>query len=85
MKLTNRSKQVSNKEMTLAERVYLPAIAKGMAITIKHMFQKPATIKYPEQKRERRRAAIAGVRPGRRVQSGPARNGRGNQRGGFGD
>jgi NADH-quinone oxidoreductase subunit I len=52
MKLTNRSKQVSNKEMTLAEKIYLPAIAKGMAITIKHMFQKPATIKYPEQKRE---------------------------------
>ena len=38
--------------MTLAERIYLPAIAKGMAITLKHAFQKPATIKYPEQKRE---------------------------------
>ena len=52
MKLTNRSKLVSNKEMTLAERIYLPAIAKGMAITLKHAFQKPATIKYPEQTRE---------------------------------
>ena len=52
MKLTNRSKLVSNKEMTLAEKIYLPAIAKGMAITLKHAFQKPATIKYPEQKRE---------------------------------
>ena len=52
MKLTNRSKLVSNKEMTLAERIYLPAIAKGMAITLKHAFQKPATIRYPEQKRE---------------------------------
>ena len=51
MTLTNRSKQVSNKQMTLAERAYLPAIAKGMAITVRHLFKKPATIKYPEQKR----------------------------------
>jgi NADH-quinone oxidoreductase subunit I len=40
MQLTNRSKQVSNKQMTLAERAYLPAIATGLAITIKHFFAK---------------------------------------------
>ncbi len=51
MQLTNRSKQVSNKQMTLAERIYLPAIATGMAITIKHFFQKKVTIRYPEVKR----------------------------------
>lgn len=51
MQLTNRSKQVSNKEMTLAERMYLPAIAHGLAITIKHFFQKKPTIQYPEVKR----------------------------------
>ena len=50
--LTNRSKQVSNKEMTLLERAYLPAILNGMLITIKHFFRKKATIKYPEVKRE---------------------------------
>ncbi|MBI3501857.1 MAG: NADH-quinone oxidoreductase subunit I [Bacteroidetes bacterium] len=50
--LTNRSKQVSNKEMTLIERAYLPAILNGMLITIKHFFRKKATIKYPEVKRE---------------------------------
>jgi NADH-quinone oxidoreductase subunit I len=50
--LTNRSKVVSNKEMSLSERLFLPAIASGMKITIKHFFKKPATIKYPEQKRE---------------------------------
>ena len=50
--LTNRSKQVSNKEMTLLERAYLPAILNGMMITIKHFFRKKATIKYPEVKRE---------------------------------
>ena len=52
MKLTNRSKQVSNKEMTLMEKAYLPAIATGLSITFRHMFKKPATLKYPEQKKE---------------------------------
>jgi len=51
MQLTNRSKQVSNKEMTLAEKMYLPAIAHGLAITLKHFFQKKATIQYPEVKK----------------------------------
>lgn len=50
--LTNRSKQVSNKEMTLIERMYLPAIINGMIITLGHFFRKKTTIKYPEQKRE---------------------------------
>ena len=50
MQLTNRSKQVSNKTMTLAERIYLPAIATGLGITIKHFFQKKVTIQYPEVK-----------------------------------
>jgi len=49
--LTNRSKQVSNKEMTLLERAYLPAILNGMMITLSHFFRKKATIKYPEVKR----------------------------------
>ncbi len=51
MQLTKRAKQVSNKEMTLLEKMYLPAIAAGMSITVKHLFKKPATIRYPEQKR----------------------------------
>lgn len=50
MQLTNRSKQVSNKQMTLAERAYLPAIATGLAITIKNFFAKKVTIQYPEVK-----------------------------------
>jgi NADH-quinone oxidoreductase subunit I len=32
--LTNRSKQVERKPMTLMERLYLPSIFKGMGITI---------------------------------------------------
>ncbi|MGV3561013.1 NuoI/complex I 23 kDa subunit family protein [Larkinella arboricola] len=51
MQLTNRSKQVSNKQMTLAEKMYLPAIAQGLAITIKHFFGKKVTVAYPEVKR----------------------------------
>jgi NADH-quinone oxidoreductase subunit I len=52
MQLTNRSKVVSKKEMTLAERMYLPAIFSGMWITFKHLFKKTPTIKYPEQVRK---------------------------------
>lgn len=49
--LTNRSKSVSNKEMSLKERMYLPAIFKGMGLTFKHIFQKPATYRFPKEKR----------------------------------
>lgn len=51
-KLTNRSKVVSDKNMTFLEKIYLPAILKGMAITLSHLFRKKTTISYPEQKRE---------------------------------
>jgi len=52
MQLTNRSKLVSNKTMTAAEGAYLPAVLKGMAVTLKHFFKRPITLKYPEQTRE---------------------------------
>jgi len=52
MKLTNRSKVVSNKEQSFAEKIYFPAIIKGMAITFSHLFKKRPTIMFPEQKRE---------------------------------
>jgi NADH-quinone oxidoreductase subunit I len=38
--------------MTFMERIYIPAILKGMFITLKHFFGKKTTISYPEQKRE---------------------------------
>ncbi|HEY3389154.1 MAG TPA: NADH-quinone oxidoreductase subunit I [Prolixibacteraceae bacterium] len=50
--LTNRSKVVSDKKMSFLERIYIPAILRGMSITLKHFFKKKATISYPEQKRE---------------------------------
>ncbi|HNU48220.1 MAG TPA: NADH-quinone oxidoreductase subunit I, partial [Bacteroidia bacterium] len=33
MMLTNRSKVVVNKEMTFAEKIYIPAIVAGLMIT----------------------------------------------------
>ncbi|MDQ8006354.1 MAG: NADH-quinone oxidoreductase subunit I [Pedobacter sp.] len=50
--LSNKKKVLVSKPLNLAERLYLPAIASGMATTIGHFFKKPATIKYPEQVRE---------------------------------
>ncbi len=38
--------------MSFMERIYLPNIFKGMAITFSHIFKKQPTIQYPEQKRE---------------------------------
>lgn len=55
MKLTDRSKVVSNKEMTFLERIYLPEIFKGMAITLKHALQgtKGKVYSYPEVEKPR--------------------------------
>ena len=50
--LTNRSKAVDRAPMTFMERLYIPSILKGMAITFSHIFKKQPTIQYPEQKRE---------------------------------
>ena len=52
MQLTNRSQVVVNKQMSFWEKMYLPAILGGLATTIKHLFRKKVTVKYPEQKRE---------------------------------
>lgn len=49
--LTNRYQPVDRRPMNLAEKMYLPAIAKGMGITLKHFFGKKATINYPEETR----------------------------------
>lgn len=43
---------VSNKVQTMSEKIYLPALFKGMWITISHIFKKRPTIQYPEVKKE---------------------------------
>ena len=50
--LTDRKKVVGNKEMTFKEKLYLPAIFKGMGITFSHLFRKHNTLRYPEVKRD---------------------------------
>ncbi|HWY99243.1 MAG TPA: NADH-quinone oxidoreductase subunit I [Bacteroidia bacterium] len=50
--LTTRAKVAVNKTMTFKERMYIPAILGGMAITLRHFFKKKVTIQYPEQTRE---------------------------------
>ena len=44
-------KAVSRQPMSFWERLYLPAIFKGMMITFSHIFKKKATINNPEKKR----------------------------------
>jgi len=51
MSLTNRSKVVAKKELTWIEKLYIPAILQGLAITMSHFFKKKPTVQYPEQKR----------------------------------
>lgn len=49
--LTNRAKVLEHKPLNFMERLYLPEILKGMAITFRHIFKKKVTVQYPEQKR----------------------------------
>lgn len=49
--LTNRAQPVDRRPMTFWEKLYLPAIAKGMGITFSHIFKKKATVSYPEETR----------------------------------
>lgn len=49
--LTKRAKPVDRRPMNFWERMYLPAVARGLGITLRHLFKKKATINYPEQTR----------------------------------
>ena len=60
--LTQRSKTVSDKKMSFAEKLYLPAILGGMRITFGHLFKEKTTIQFPEAKRP-----FSGVYRGRHV------------------
>ncbi|MCX6249708.1 MAG: NADH-quinone oxidoreductase subunit I [Bacteroidetes bacterium] len=50
--LSNRSKVVSNRKMNLWEKIYLPAVIIGLSVTIKHLFKKKVTIRFPEETRK---------------------------------
>jgi NADH-quinone oxidoreductase subunit I len=49
--LTNRAKPVDRRPMNFWEKIYLPAVIKGLGITFRHLFKKKATYNFPEQKR----------------------------------
>lgn len=51
MQITDRAKAVDRRPMNFVEKLYVPAILKGMSITLSHIFRKKPTINYPEQKR----------------------------------
>jgi NADH-quinone oxidoreductase subunit I len=51
MQLTNRAKQVDRRPMNIWEKLYVPAIVKGLGITFSHLFKKKPTIQYPEEQR----------------------------------
>lgn len=42
------------RDLTAAERFYLPQIGQGLSVTLRHLFHKKITVQYPEQKREPR-------------------------------
>ncbi len=52
--LSKKKKEVSKglRELTFWENMYLPAIIKGMGITISHLFKKKVSLNYPEVTRE---------------------------------
>jgi NADH-quinone oxidoreductase subunit I len=51
MQLTNRAKKTDKSDLSMLEHTYFPGIAKGLGVTLKHLFSKKVTIRYPEQKR----------------------------------
>lgn len=51
MQLTDRAAQINRDPMTFGESIYVPAILKGLSITLGHMFKKKPTVSYPEETR----------------------------------
>ncbi|HTO35152.1 MAG TPA: NADH-quinone oxidoreductase subunit I [Flavobacterium sp.] len=49
--LSGKKMDVSAEKMNFWERLYLIQIAQGMWVTLKHLFKRKRTIKYPEQTR----------------------------------
>jgi NADH-quinone oxidoreductase subunit I len=44
---------VKRKELSLAERLYLPEVARGLSVTFRKLFVKPITRQYPEEPLEK--------------------------------
>ncbi|HSQ75107.1 MAG TPA: NADH-quinone oxidoreductase subunit NuoI [Bacteroidota bacterium] len=44
------TRQVRRKDLTLLQRTYIPEIAKGMVLTLRHFFRPKFTRQYPEER-----------------------------------
>ena len=44
---------VKRKELSLAEKLYLPEVVRGLSVTFRKMFEKPITRQYPEEPLEK--------------------------------
>ena len=42
--------KIRKRKLTLAEKLYLPAIVRGLMLTFRHLFRRTVTLQYPEQK-----------------------------------
>jgi len=45
-----QTKLIERKPLSLSERTYLPQIVSGLKTTVSHMFKKPVTLQYPEER-----------------------------------
>jgi NADH-quinone oxidoreductase subunit I len=53
--------QVEEPQLSPLDRTYLPQIAEGMAVTLRHLFGRKRTVQYPEQKVETHTPNYRGV------------------------
>lgn len=49
--LSGKKVEVTDNKMNFWERLYLINIVQGMMVTLRHLFMRRATVKYPEEKR----------------------------------
>lgn len=42
--------KIHKRKLTLGEKLYLPAILRGLMLTFRHLFRRAVTLQYPEQK-----------------------------------
>ncbi len=49
--ISTKAVAVDRRPMTMVEKAYLPGIAKGLSITLSHIFKKKPTVNYPEVER----------------------------------
>jgi len=47
-----QTKVIDRQPLSLSERTYLPQIFSGLKTTVRHIFQKPVTLQYPEERPE---------------------------------